>query len=87
MGRDLEKHPNPFPIEQKLIDILSDGLPHSVEQLKLCLTDGEYSSIDSLYVQIVNLRKVLKSRGRDVRPQRIDGVSHYRMVRFLNDEE
>lgn len=87
MSRDVDKYPNPFPIEQKLMDVLKDGEAHSVDKLKLCLSDGEHSSTVALAKQVNNLRKVLNRRGMDVVCQWVKGATCYRMVRYLNTEE
>lgn len=70
------------PTEQKLLDILSDGHPHSIASLKQCLSDEELSSVNSLQFHISNMRKILLPQGRDIVAR--DGG--YRLMRTLYDE-
>lgn len=75
------------PTEERIIAILSDGQAHPVEVMKSVLTDGEYSRVETLEVQVTNLRKILNPKGRDIVRRMVDGVSCYRMMRFINVEE
>jgi len=83
MARNYAKN-SVSPIEQKLLDVLSDGKVHSREALKLCLSDEELTADEAIKMQISNLRKILRPQGRDIV---LWGTGHYRMMRLLNDEE
>jgi len=88
MARNYIKNPNPSPVEQALLDILSDGEPHSLRKLSVAMTDREYAERSAIQVQISNLRKLLLPKGRDIVKQILDGGGEfYRMVRLLHSEE
>lgn len=67
-------------IAVRLMEVLSDGQPHSVAELMPCL-DDPLSGIDALRMRISVLRKSLRPKGLDVMFQAAGG---YRLVRLLS---
>lgn len=78
------------PVQQKIIEALSDGLPHRAEELLACLTNGyddEGPKIDTLYVHVCNLNKQLKRLGEEILSQAIHKQTFYRHVRHLRSAD
>lgn len=73
------------PTEQRLYDILSDGLAHPAAQLFATLGDDMTDAV-TLRMHISNLRAKLQRHGRDV-VARQNGHTSYRLVRYLTDDE
>lgn len=70
--------PHPTVTEEKLLDVLRDGMEHTREELLLCL-DDELSTVDNLYVHITYLRRKLRPLGQDIINRRASG---YRWVQI-----
>lgn len=69
--------------EKKIIDVLSDGLPHRREELHACLPD-ELGDRINLNLHISNIRKKIVGRGEDIVCQLRNRRIHYRHVRMLH---
>lgn len=69
-------------VQKKMLAILSDGLPHSRQELHACLSDdmGPLSNIQS---HISGIRKVLRPKGQDILCEIFNRTVHYRQVRLL----
>lgn len=63
--------------EQKLLDVLSDGMPHALSAL-VSVVD-EYTEKGTVQVHIFNLRRKLAPHGRDI----VCREGKYRMMRVL----
>jgi biotin operon repressor len=74
--------PRYTPTEKRMMYLLRDCLPHSVEQLHDCL-DDPLSSRAAVKVRVSGLRKKLQEQGEDVRCEPIDGKTFYRWVRLV----
>jgi hypothetical protein len=70
------------PSQQRLIDVLSDGLPHDREELRQALGDDQLTN-KNLSDHIILLRRVVRPRGEEIVCELWDGSPHYRHVRFL----
>lgn len=70
------------PTQQRFLDVLGDGLPHSRDQLRNCLPDplGDYSNVQ---LHISYLRKKLRPRGQDILCVFHQKSFYYRWVRLL----
>jgi hypothetical protein len=76
---------NPLqPIQIKMLDVLSDGLPHSRKELHACLSDPMVD-MAAIRVHICHIRKVLRPRGQDIVCELKHRKIHYRHVRLLLD--
>lgn len=53
------------PIQRKIVEVLSDGLPHHKEQLHECLND-DMGALSNVYAHITALRKILRPKGEDI---------------------
>lgn len=73
------------PTEQRLYDILSDGLAHPSAQLHATLGD-DMTDMVTLRMHISNLRRKLQHHGRDI-AARQNGHTSYRLVRYLTDDD
>ena len=71
------------PTQQRLLKLLSDGMPHTRKELVKCL-DDELTSLDTVNVHISYLRRKLRPIGQDIICEM--GSSYklgYRHVRLL----
>lgn len=69
--------------QQKLLDVLSDGLPHTKGELKKCLPDPEYSEDINVTWHIIKLREQLKPIGQTIVCEFANRKRLYRHVRLL----
>lgn len=70
------------PTQQKIIDILADGMPHLPLELMACMPD-EIPSFSGLGMHISNMRKVLRPKGMYVLCELHKRKVHYRLVRLV----
>ena len=71
------------PIQQRLMDILGDGLVHKKKQLLACI--DEQADINSLKQHIHKLRTILRRESAlDIMAYNGEG---YRLVRVISSEE
>jgi hypothetical protein len=75
--------PKLTPTQQRMLDLLSDGLPHNKAELHALLWDN-LSYANTIQVHISALRKVLRARGEDILCEFIHRRLHYRHVRLLS---
>jgi hypothetical protein len=68
--------------QQRVLDVLSDGLPHKFNELLACLPD-EMSGIDALRMLLSRVRPKLRARGEDIICQHLNHSHQYRHVRLL----
>lgn len=66
----------------RILHVLSDGLPHSRQEIHACLPD-ELSSMAAIQPHIVEIRKRLRPRGEDVVCEIGNKAISYRHVRLL----
>jgi DNA-binding CsgD family transcriptional regulator len=67
------------PVERKMLDVLSDGKPHTPQELQACLWD-EQGPLSTVRVHLTCLRKKLRPRGQDVAVQILGGRTTYTLV-------
>jgi DNA-binding response OmpR family regulator len=70
------------PTQQRIIDKLSDGQAHSFKEMLGCLRD-ELDDTNCLNTHISHIRRKIRPQGQDIICQRLDGVSHYRLIRLM----
>jgi len=71
------------PIEQRIIDLLSDGLPHDRYDLLECLRDKQ-ASLNSLAAAIMRLRPKVRELGQEIVTELFRGSIAYRHVLLLS---
>ena len=71
------------PIQRRMLEVLSDGLPHHPDDLWKCLQD-ELAPKVNIKVHIKALRYKLRLRGQDIVCETIHRRGHYRHVRLLH---
>lgn len=69
--------------ELKMLEILSDGLPHTRQELHRCLYDEE-GPLSNINVHLTHMRKILARRGESI--MCVEGRTLYRLVRFVQNE-
>ena len=53
------------PTEQRMYDLLADGLPHTRRELKACI-DDELAELSAIKKHLTNLRKKLADRSEEI---------------------
>lgn len=72
------------PTQQRMVDLLSDGLPHSRHELHACLND-ELQPLIHITPHLTLIRKVLRPKGQDIICEIYNRTVHYRHVRLLHN--
>ena len=81
--RDLTMRENGYTeTESKMLQVLSDGMPHRREELHACLWD-EAGCLKNICIHISRLRKKLRSKGQHIVCEYADRTYHYRHIRLL----
>jgi hypothetical protein len=71
------------PTQQRLLKVLSDGMPHKREELMACLADGLSNPV-TVNNHLADIRKFLRLIGQDIICEFIHRQRQYRHVRLLN---
>ena len=71
------------PTQRKILQVLSDGLPHPFSELLACLPD-DLSEISALRMMLSRIRTKLRPRGEDIICQHLYHSHQYRHVRLLH---
>lgn len=74
------------PIEQRIIDLLSDGLPHDRDEVIQCIDPNVKDLVrmrNSLSVHIAHIRSKVRLLGQDVVTELRRGGIHYRHMILL----
>lgn len=69
--------------QNAILAVLSDGQPHTREELHRCLPD-DMTEMSAVRVHVCNIRKVLRLKGQDIVCELKNGRIHYRHVRILS---
>jgi hypothetical protein len=77
-----EVKPRFTPTQQRMIDVLSDGMPHTREELHKCLWDEE-GALGNIKMHISLIRKVLQPVGQDIVCCLVRGTIQYRHIRRI----
>ncbi len=70
------------PVQTRMVEVLSDGLPHTRKELEACLFD-ELSGRNAMNMQLSRLRKKLRPNGEDILCEWCAKQYMYRRVRLL----
>lgn len=70
------------PTQQRMIDLLSDGMPHDRKELHRCL-DDELAQLSAIQFHLSMIRRVLRPRGEDILCVLFDRKIHYQHIRLL----
>lgn len=73
-------------VQQRMLDVLSDGLSHTPKELQACLHD-ELGSITNIRAHLTHLRKKLRPMGSDVLCEMLNGETMYRQVRMMRPSD
>jgi hypothetical protein len=71
------------PTQQAILDLLSDGRAHSVEELHECLSD-DLSPTTAIYHHVSVIRSKLRPKGEGVGYVRNDKGSFYYLTRLMS---
>jgi hypothetical protein len=74
------------PQEQRLLDVLADGMPHPRRELKGVLYDELAEGYGALSVALTYLRKKLRRKGQDIVCELVRRGIWYRQVILLKSE-
>ena len=66
------------PVQQRMVDVLSDGMQHTPEELHACLHD-ELGPLSNVRVQLSLIRRIIQPKGYDI----FHRCGYYRMVRLM----
>lgn len=69
-------------VRQRILVLLSDGMPHSKDEIRACLYD-ELGSDSTIKCHISHIRTGLRRKGEDILIQFISNRIYYRHVRLL----
>lgn len=69
-------------VERRILNVLSDGLPHRKEELHPCLAD-ELGPLTNLHPHITNIRKKIRPKGEEIVCELVARRINYRHVRLL----
>lgn len=76
------RHPNGYtPTEAQIMQVLSDGMPHTLTELKGCL--DELSLSTTVSVHLTNLRKKLEPKGQTILCRYYNRRLYYQHVGLL----
>lgn len=70
------------PVQRRILEILSDGLPHTRFELHKCLND-ELSPVRNIRPHLTAIRKKIRPHGEDILCEYIPHGTYYRHVRLL----
>lgn len=77
----------PFTLtQQKIIDVLSDGMPHPMYELIKCLPShgvDHMTERKAVGVHVVAIRKLIRPLDQDIVCQVAKRCNHYRHIRLL----
>lgn len=70
------------PTQQRIVDLLSDGKPHTRKELHGCLWD-ELASRSMIKYHLCHIRKVLRPRGEDILCLYLNRTYQYQHVKLI----
>lgn len=71
------------PTEKRILTVLSDGLPHTRQELHRCLSD-ELAELSAIQPHISRIRRRLQNKGQDIVCVLCNRQIQYQHVRILN---
>jgi DNA-binding response OmpR family regulator len=69
------------PIESRILELLQDGHPHRVQELK-CVAGDNQMEDKTIYVHVCNMRKKLRILGQDISTESALEFCQYRLIRL-----
>jgi DNA-binding CsgD family transcriptional regulator len=72
------------PVERRMLQVLSDGLPHTPQELHSCLWDDQ-GEVANIRRHIYEMRQKLRPKGHDIVCEVNRRQTFYRHVRLLVD--
>lgn len=81
-GKPVNQYIGLTPVQQKMLTILADGMPHTREELHSCLSDN-LGDLSNIQPHLTGLRKHLRYKGEDIMCERQGMKVYYRQVRLL----
>ena len=70
------------PVQQRMLNVLADGLQHTPKELHTCLED-ELGPLTNIQIHISNIRSKLRPIGQDIAMEKSMLGTFYRHVRLL----
>ena len=71
-------------VPQRILLVLSDGLPHKIEELHACLHDTD-APFTNVHQHISNLRKTMRPKGEDIICRTSGYDRRYQHVRLIGN--
>lgn len=71
------------PTQRRILNLLSDGMPHTRKEIHKCL-DDELAALSAIKWHIMHLRTALRRHGQDIVCELIGKSINYRQIRLLN---
>jgi DNA-binding response OmpR family regulator len=71
------------PTQRRILELLSDGAPHSRVEIHKCLWD-DMGALSNIQVHISALRKIVRLDGEDILCVIFNRTVHYRHVKLLH---
>lgn len=71
------------PTESRILELLSDGLPHKRCEVHKCLED-DLAQIEAIYPHVSRLRHKLQPKGQDILAVTTGRITYYQQIRLLN---
>lgn len=69
--------------QKKILKVLSDGLPHTKQELHRCLPD-EMSGVSALWKHVCLARKHVRLKGKDILSVFVNRSIRYRLVKIIS---
>ena len=70
------------PVKEKMLEMLDDGKPHSLSELRTCLWD-EQSPESAVHAHLTAIRQQLRPKGHDIATIKVGGRLSYQLVRLV----
>ena len=75
------------PLERRMLDLLSDGLPHLRSELHACCEDELSRPASAVGQRLSKIRKKIRPVGEDIICRLYHGKLHYQHIKVLSNPE
>lgn len=75
-------HTDGLTVKERMLRLLSDGLPHTRQELHSCLND-DLGALSNIRAHISSIRQTLRRRGEDIVCELVTRRICYRHIRLL----
>lgn len=75
------------PTEARIVEVLSDGMPHPMRELVACLWDADQGDASNVHPHLTAIRSHLRPKGEDILCQMVNRRLMYRHVRLISARE